>query len=273
MTKDPFYLSKLEDEFARRQRQNPAYSLRAFARFLNIDASSLAAVFKRKRKLPSDKAQLIVKKLGFSPIEKQKFLTSLQASRASLAALALQNIAVPASTIDEERHFRIISEWEHYAVLTLAKVEGFQSNTAWIANRLGISELRARSALNRLLEAGLLKQDAKKGVTPTHARITTTEDIASESLRQAHKEALEMGARKLDTVEVLDRDYSIETLAFDPGKLGEAKALIREFREKLGALVQGDAPREVYQFCIQLYPLTQLGAGQPSATASLEEVK
>ena len=44
-------------------------------------------------------------------------------------------------------HFSVISEWYHFAILSLAETQDFKSYPAWIAGRLGISQKDAKAAV------------------------------------------------------------------------------------------------------------------------------
>ncbi|MNL64824.1 hypothetical protein D3C87_1890770 [compost metagenome] len=65
-----------------------------------------------------------------------------------------------------------------------------------------------------------------------------------------------MGKAKLDEVDMMLRDFSSTTLAIDLDKLTEAKTIIREFRQKMSALLRDGNKTDVYQLAIQFYPLT-----------------
>ncbi len=90
-----------------------------------------------------------------------------------------------------------------------------------------------------------------------HEDVRTTEDIKSQALKDSHKETMRMGIDKLDQIEVELRDFSSSTIAIDLNKLPEAKAIIREFRQKMAALLSGGEKTDVFQLAIQFYPLTQ----------------
>lgn len=265
-TKEDYFRTALREELARRQRSNPAYSLRSFAKQLGMQAPTLSAVLAGKRPLPSSTAAAIPEKLSFSPAEKKRFLNSVYYRKAppAIAKAILDASAANSAdaahaekTLREELHFKIIAEWEHYAVLTLAETRGFRADKAWIAKRLRISEARAQTALNRLMEAGLLSVDAIGRVRLHQVNVTTSDDAASAALRQSHREALLMGAEKLDSVPVELRDFSSMTIAVSLDRLPEAKKLVRAFERQLSDLLEDGKRTEVYQVCVQLYPLTE----------------
>ena len=56
----------LGDEYARRREANPRYSLRAFARFLGLDHSTLSQLMRGRRRLTSRAILRIGRRLGVS---------------------------------------------------------------------------------------------------------------------------------------------------------------------------------------------------------------
>ena len=59
----------LHKTYLDRRKRNPNYSLRAFARSLKIDSSTLSALIRRKRPLTQKTAQRLIKNLGFENSE------------------------------------------------------------------------------------------------------------------------------------------------------------------------------------------------------------
>ena len=53
------------------------------------------------------------------------------------------------------------------------------------------------------------------------------------------------------------REISSLSLAVDPDKVSEAKALIKKFKEELTELMTEGDVREVYQFNVQLFPISK----------------
>lgn len=256
----PYYLSKLTDELESRKRRNPSYTLRAFARYLDLPAPVLSEVLRQKRGLPKQRIPHVISRLALSPKDADRFLGS--ASFKSSGLRSLSNIPIFESdyrVLNEERDFKIIAEWEFYAVFELVDVKGFLPDPEWIAKRLGITSTRATSVLNALVEAGLLER-SKGRYRKTSKQLTTSQDVQSLALRKSHKESLEMAAVKLESIPLEYRFFSSSTIPVDKNKLAEAKDLIREFRKRLTALLSKDRPTEVYQFCIQLFPLTQISS-------------
>src|ERR1700761_4517065 len=75
--KAPFYKVYLQEELARRCERNPRYSVRAFARALDINDGALSQILSGKRVPAYRTAQRIIRALMLSPDEEQSFLASL----------------------------------------------------------------------------------------------------------------------------------------------------------------------------------------------------
>ncbi|WP_374027452.1 hypothetical protein ACES2J_12915 [Bdellovibrio bacteriovorus] len=71
----------LQDEFEKRRRKNPRYSLRAFANSLNIDAGSLARVMSGQRVVKDATARQLMTGLQIPNEHQILVLSHLEASR------------------------------------------------------------------------------------------------------------------------------------------------------------------------------------------------
>ena len=81
-TSEHYFLYTLQGALEARQRKNPSYSLRAFAKDLEMDSSNLSAILAKKRGLPSRRASGIAKKLKSLRKTKHPFPDSSLAARA-----------------------------------------------------------------------------------------------------------------------------------------------------------------------------------------------
>ncbi len=250
-----YYLTKIKQDLSQKQKVNPHYSLRAFARDLGVHPSTMSQILKGNRPLPLKDSSRVVEKLNLGPKERTLFMESLLKSKVRLDNIKIDE--VDNRFMLDESHYKIIAEWEHYAVLDLFELKSFEPTLTEIAQRLGITENRADVVVNNLLVSGLLKVNADGSFMKVHEDVRTTEDIKSQALKDSHKETMRMGIDKLDQIEVELRDFSSSTIAVDLNKLPEAKAIIREFRQKMAALLSGGEKTDVFQLAIQFYPLTQ----------------
>jgi uncharacterized protein (TIGR02147 family) len=258
-----YYQKKLEDEFCRRKRSNPNYSLRAYSRFLGLAPAVVSSIFKGKRKPPKKVFKKLAEKLCLNPVENRLFERSLAGNDSLLKSLAEEQ--KPSDTeytfINEQNHFTILAEWEHYAFLSLMDTADFKCDLQWIAKRMSISEMRVTNVLERLIKASLLERTKNGHLKKTFKKLATPMDSVSRALRESHKEGFDLAKEKLESISPDSRYFGSSTVAVDLNKIEEAKSLIREFRRKLSSFLESGNSTEVFQISIQMFPLTELRKG------------
>jgi uncharacterized protein (TIGR02147 family) len=242
----------LREELEQRQRKNPAYSLRSFAHLLNIDAGSLSGILNGRRKLPARLRPIVAARLALNPSRTQV----LSRSKFRPQKLARIKIKPVKTRLVDSQHYRVLSEWEHFAVLSLLKTKDFESSATWIAKKLGLSKIRTEGVLARLEAASLIKKDSNNQWSRSWEALTTTEDIRASALQASHAESLKLASSALRELDIADRDFSSITMALSHKKLAFAKNLIREFRKKLASLMEDGNEDTVYRMSIQLFPLS-----------------
>lgn len=121
----------LKQELASRQRRNESYSLRSFSRDLAIPLGTLSRVLADKRSLPRKYVDGLASSLCLSPKQKSLFLNSSR-SKGDHTDTDRDQLTIA----ECDRGFFIISEWEHFAVLSLMDIKGFRPKVGWIAERL-----------------------------------------------------------------------------------------------------------------------------------------
>jgi len=256
MNTEAYYLVKMREGLSLKQRINPHYSLRAYARDIGIHPATLSQIINGKRGLPFKDADFVTKKLNLGPKEQALFKESLLQKKSSLDTIKVS--AEDTRVILDDSYYRIIAEWEHYAVLELFSLENFNRTKEEVAAKLDLTNNRTDVVIANLKTAGLIEIDEDGKLVKVHSDVKTTEDISSQALRDSHKEALQLGLSKIESVAIDLRDFSSSTLAVDLSKIPEAKLIIRDFRRKMATLLSQGEKTEVYQIAIQFYPLSNV---------------
>ncbi len=140
----------LVNELERRCRENPRYSLRAFAKALGVSPSALSLILAGRRGLSRELASEVSKKLGLDPLKEKSFIQN-SLRRGKPISIDLANFNQLA--LDK---FATIADWYHFAILSLIETKDFKPKIPWIASRLGISEGEARAAVDRLVRLEVL---------------------------------------------------------------------------------------------------------------------
>jgi uncharacterized protein (TIGR02147 family) len=247
----------LRTTLVERQAKNPAFSLRSFAKKLGMSASAVSEILAGKRRVSIKLAGRILDRLAIAPDEReqvmQKFATN--AKRAGASAHAPTNTNYTQLSAD---HFHAVSDWYHFAILSLMETKIFKDDPVWIAERLGIRLSDAAQALERMQRLGMIRFDKNGQKQPSSSSFESPDEVANLALRKAHQQNLELAARSLEEDSVEVRDVTSMTMSIDPSKLKEAKRMIRDFQDRVSELLESGEKSEVYKINIQLFPLTRI---------------
>jgi predicted transcriptional regulator len=237
----------LNSEFKRRTKKNSRYSLRAFAKSLQMDASTLSAILNNKRKLSIKQASRILDRQNITQDKKLHFLLS------ELRNFDWSDIKFKELTASQ---IKDLCDWEYYTVLSLLETTVDFETSEQIAKKINISKRRTEEVLYRLIEMGLVAYENKKFISKTES-LSTSHDIPSDDLKRGHRQLLEKAMASLELDSVLDRDITGITMAISKDRLLEAKLLIRDFRRQLSQFLESGTKECVYRLNIQLFPLTK----------------
>jgi uncharacterized protein (TIGR02147 family) len=239
----------LRSELIRRCKKNPKYSIRAFAKALEMDASTLAKILNGKRPIGKKATEKITQKLGLSPAEASSYLKN-DLNESEEAAYDRMNLDL----------FDIISDWHHFAILELMTIDSFQPDAKWISRALGISLSEVKEALDRLVRCHMLEIKGDQWIDKSSGRSTNImPDVTTAALRQLQKQFLQKSIVALEEVPISQRDHTSMTMAIDREKILLAKEKIKTFRRQLAKYLSRSGKRnDVYNLTISLYPLTQI---------------
>lgn len=258
------YRAVLRGELERRQSRNLRYSLRAFARDLQIGPNRLSEILNGKQGLSSSYAKQIAGNLGYTKVETDYFCEMVRCKHARSTA-ERKRASLRISELNQRINyhqistniFRIISEWHHLAILELAKLKSFKPKSEWIASRLGISKQEVKESLNRLETTGFIKRaGAKIELTLENNRIPET--LPSECIKKFHEGILKRANASLWTQPLQMREFSSTLLAIDPTVLPQIKMKVEKFWKEIDRDFGGKGnPSQVYGLGVQCFALTE----------------
>jgi len=241
----------LQEDLVRRCKKNPKFSVRAFARILEIENSALSKILSGRRALTPAMVSRLGKKLGLSPQEISQFAIVPFSENSNIEDANFQQL-----TLDQ---FAVISDWYHYAIHELVKLKTCQSDSRWIAKKLGISVAEATTAVERLLRLGYLeKSKAGKLINKSGPLTTLGNDFTTAAFRKLQRQIIEKSLAALEEIPMEKRNQTSMTAAISTKKLPLAIEKIKKFRRELSAYLEEDQSDldAVYHLGISLYPVT-----------------
>lgn len=239
-------------------------SQRALARKLSVAPSYVNMVFSGKRRLAVDEADAWAEALKLTDDEREHWTAMVRSAhghegerQTAKAELTVRRSLAKAHRMQVETD--AFASWHTYAILELARCEGFRCDAEWIASQLvpPVSVEQAEASLTALLDAGFLEQLPDGGARTANTTVLVPalperEQVAR--FKQLHRDQLDYAATVLD--QPPDQRHVVGMVfAAAPEALVELReALDRAARIAVQTACTSGAPTQVFQLSIQLVP-------------------
>ncbi len=256
------YRAILKEEYDLRSVRNPRYSIRAFAKSLEISASQLCDLLAGKKYLTLGLAEKILPKLDLDEPKQIKFMSSVREVNYLVNHLSQQQI--PEENDQSEALFQLhlqypilLAQWYYYPIVNLAIIEQKSLSPEKVSVRLGLTLEESKKAIQQLESVGLLGKNIHTLKTiPLLNLGIGHEQISKEKYLQYVSQVFAKASEK--TIENHQSDYAkVLTFAVNEDYLPLAKSFINRFMIHLSKLVAiGDA-KEIYQLGVVFQQLTQ----------------
>lgn len=249
-TRSHDFKTYLQEELILRCKKNPAYSLRSFAKNLDVSPSFLSKLLNGQRRVTPAIFQKLSTNLNlesdviqkFNRMEKQDFSGDM-----SFHDLQLE-------------YFKIISDWYHYALIELTHIEGFQNSPDWIARKLGISTNQVKAAIERLLLLELLETKNGKLCPSSRGNTTLKNEFTALAFKKMQDELLKKAITSLWDEDISQRDHTSICMASNPDDIAEVKQRLTKMRREICQFLerpQKKKPTAVYNLNLAFFSLTK----------------
>jgi len=201
----------LKAELELRQLRRPQYSLRAFARDLQMSPSALSDFFHGKLGLSKERVQAIAAKIHLTEPQQDhlydllemRFARSGEMRRAAKWRVE-QRISRQPGRLSLEK-FCMIADWYHLAIPELLELDPKFQDPKELSKALDVPLPRVKRALQALTEIGLLAIVDDKYVVTENSTLTGDES-PNQLIRQAHLQILSLAQKSIETRTMQERE-------------------------------------------------------------------
>ncbi|MCX6124194.1 MAG: TIGR02147 family protein [Proteobacteria bacterium] len=266
-----YYRNFLSLELRRRQRQNPSYSLRAFAKFLSIESATLSRVLTNKESLSFKSAEKLLGILSADEKKKRLFLESLAKEKSDRRiSKSLSEISDTKDTTIHNDQFQAISQWYHYAILELTLTKDFDPSPSAVGKTLGIDVIDAKSAIDRLIRLNLLKK-IDGNLVKNNGHVTTADrSRTTEGLKEFSRTMLQMAAKSVDKCPFDGRAVFGMTMAIDPALIPVARQMMEQAAKEILSTLTSEKQLQVYQLQMALFPVQRVPVSLETSSRVLQ---
>lgn len=258
----------LDAEFERRRRKNINYSLRAFARDLNLGAGALSQILQGKRPVSLKLLESIILvlnldarvaarlRLAVAEAQARRKLKRVDRKVKELLQDKSSLFLFASPRVLDAHIFNLISRWYCAAILEMTFLKDFKLDPAWIADQLEISSSEARLAISRLLELGLLQETKDGRVIKVNDHLELNDPSRTSQARKIKQvEVREKAIQSIRNDPIDERHMTTMTMCIDPKKLSEARQRIEKFNDEMAKFLEGGKRSRVYVLEIGLFPV------------------
>jgi uncharacterized protein (TIGR02147 family) len=264
--KQLFHLQYLTTEYYKRMQKNPHYSLRSFARDLDVPASWLSEFLNSKKGMSLENAKKICQALSLSPADASMFTLSVRAHHSrspqdrKTARAEIKAYKIVDAFKMKPADFVETGAWYHQTILELTEVEDFEHTEADIARRLRLPLPTIKRAVQSLQSAGVLVLENGK-MKASFPETQSPMDTPSYAMRKYQEQILEKGATALHEQPLDAREFISVTFAFDAERVKAAKEALRKLHKQFTDefYVESDSKNSVYQLSLQFFRMDQKG--------------
>lgn len=261
----------LQQVFDQKKLGNPAYSLNAFARDLDLYPSHLHDILHGKKGLSAKAAKKIAARLFDDEKERRLFVDRVMAvcSRGqSEKAQARRRLVDQHQIVHEElsaEMFNIVKDWYHFALREYVLVRGPKFKLEEAAKYLDVPVKNLKEALESMEKAGFMKRNRAGRWTTSEPIINAPVGVPGAAKKMHHLQLMEIAKQAYLKHEYERKIFLSAILAIDSSKLPLANKLVREFHESMNKLLTSDKAKrdQVYCFVTQLYSLENGGVISP----------
>ena len=247
----------LHNELERRKKSNRNYSLRAFARDLDIEPSMLSKILRKKLVVSLKVLERLAPKAG---------LVEPELSHCREAIQALDGVKHFADLRQREilyDEYKMIQDWYHLAIFEMTALTDFNSEPSWIAAKLGITDAEVSAAVERLIALDFLVRNEnghlEKRISTSGLRLFSNEELYQQALQLSLKQLMSKSIAALDEIPRSQRSICTLTIAMDPAHLPEARKKIANFTRTLAGDLEKMSTNKthIYELMVASFPLTK----------------
>jgi uncharacterized protein (TIGR02147 family) len=253
----------LKRRLVERERKNPNYSLRAYARDLGINPGNLSAILQGKKGLSPQAAERIARPLGLSEGEQLELVQLAQAEFArskkdrkqAKVALSIGEPSLRATKDLTLEAYQMISDPIHTSILEALRVPGVDASPEALAEAMGCTKNVVLDVLQRLESLELLNR-VQGRYQVLDVLVKSPRGFSSDAIRSHHSQILKKAETALYTQGLDEREFQSTQLCIRKTDLPEMKIFLQqmwqEFARRFAANSDGDG---VYEFSQQLFKL------------------
>lgn len=237
------FAAVLREQFAVIKSANPRFSMRAFAKKLDLSIGTMSDLLNDKATITADRAAKVLNELKVGARERNELLLMMN-----------KQPIIDKKDLPDDL-YAMITDWQNRMILFSFDLEEPNRDVTVLSKKLRMSVSDINEIIKGFVSKGLLSRDQDGKISRNQEIWASSDGRPNKSLINLHTSSLKMSLEVFPTIPTEKRDVSTINFAGCPEKLDEVRKEIRKFYEKVLVIMESGPRTEVYQFSMQLLPL------------------
>jgi len=255
--------------FLRKQKVNPKYSLRSFARDLDVNPAFVSRLLNGKQEIPNARLNQIAKILDMDSLtlkELKKSMAFVVLREMGLSPADLGHSKVNSLLLFDDRamtakEMNVLDPWYNITIMELVTCSNFKPEASWIARRLKLTTEQVEKSLSYLIQNEYLSRNEEGNFMKTNKQLRLPTKQSVGIIRQFHKSMMELAVKemfqKTGEKDFAERLITSTSIAVNKENIPKAKERMLEMQIEISNILRQGECTEVFDLTLALFPLTQ----------------
>lgn len=243
------FSSLLKQSFEQRVRTNPQYSMRSFARDLNMAPSTLSEILKGKKGISYKKIDEILTILRLPDWQANGLKKLAAQDYAGIEATSSQVVPVPDLERLKDEAIRALTSPLDLAILECTYLKDFEGSPEFIAKKLNYPFSEVISSIERLKKVKLLEVTEENEWRDLSPFFSSTDGIPSEFIRALNRSILKTMDEKIQNEPIEKRVMKSVILSLKESQVREARDILDEAISKIMNLSAASEDKKDHVVC------------------------
>lgn len=239
----------LRSIFEQRRQRDSNYSLRVYAKSLNVHSATLSTWLTGKRRMTPVQAMKIMDRLKVSDPE-----IRLRMIERTLEVPASPAPRPPEYTEIDLQRFAVIRDWTHVALLACLDIDP-RADLETLARKLAVPADEVRACLERLRSVGLLRREGESWISTQPHSESQPAKVPDRDMQEHHRQHIAKALTSMEKDPIHRRELNGITMTVNPDKLPLMKKAMRDFLSRMAEIADDGEAKTVYRLNMQLFPL------------------
>lgn len=157
----------LKNKFEEIQKKNPQFSLRAFAKKVEISPGKISDILKGQYLISREMAKKIAEKIDFENVQKTRFLDAVELENTNFEdyrnfskSLAEKETfyAKELNPLQDDDEIQLLDHWTFYGMMAAFEIKDCDHTPAWLAQQMKLSEDVVLERLHIMIGRGIVEK-------------------------------------------------------------------------------------------------------------------